>query len=368
MQHFQGRVSQNRIHKILTDMGVDISEGQVSNIINSGHEEFHKEKEEARQAGIRKSSYQHVDDTGTRINGENGFTIATSNDYFCSYTTSFKKDRLSVINALTGAQGLKFLVDEIAIEYMKSKITASNMVNEIAKHKSEIIYDEEGFLKKIYEILPNVSLRHVKYILEGGAIAAYRRELMGPASKILVCDDAAQFKAIIIIIALCWVHEIRHYKKLIPISKLHKESLEKFMDKLWHYYEQLVEYKKKPDELSKKDLIDKFDNLFGTSTDYYAVNNRAKKTMKHKKYLLTVLDYPDVPLHNNTVETDIREKKIKMKISFCHRSKNGIKSSDTFLSLMHTCRKNGISFWRYLKDRIYKLFQIPPLSEIIDTS
>ncbi|ODS33040.1 MAG: hypothetical protein SCARUB_01802, partial [Candidatus Scalindua rubra] len=43
-----------------------------------------------------------------------------------------------------------------------------------------------------------------------------------------------------------------------------------------------------------------------------------------------------------------------------------LKLLDTFLSLMATCRKQGITFWDYVQDRVYNLQKIPPLAEIIE--
>ena len=62
----------------------------------------------------------------------------------------------------------------------------------------------------------------------------------------------------------------------------------------------------------------------------------------------------------------IREKVVQMKIRNCHRGMKDAKSSDIFLGLMATCRKNKLSFWKYLTDRIYKKFIIPSLNKIIE--
>ncbi|TXL18829.1 transposase, partial [Methylococcaceae bacterium HT5] len=55
----------------------------------------------------------------------------------------------------------------------------------------------------------------------------------------------------------------------------------------------------------------------------------------------------------------------KRKISGSTRSDSGRKARDTFASLKKTCRKNGISFWDYLKNRLLGVGDIPPLSEVI---
>ncbi len=64
------------------------------------------------------------------------------------------------------------------------------------------------------------------------------------------------------------------------------------------------------------------------------------------------MDRPDVPLHTNGSERDIREQAIRKKISGGTRSNLGRRCRDTFLSLKKTCCNLSVSFWHYLLDRI----------------
>jgi hypothetical protein len=79
-----------------------------------------------------------------------------------------------------------------------------------------------------------------------------------------------------------------------------------------------------------------------------------------------VLERPEIPLHTNGSEGDIRGHVLKQKISGGTRSDPGRKCRDTFSSLKKTCRKLGISFWSYLTDRISFTNQIQPLNHIIE--
>ena len=78
-----------------------------------------------------------------------------------------------------------------------------------------------------------------------------------------------------------------------------------------------------------------------------------------------VLDRPDVPLHTNGSESDIRDYVKKKKVSGGTRSDLGRRCRDTFASLKKTCRKLGISFWDYLSDRLSGANNIPPLPMIV---
>ena len=86
---------------------------------------------------------------------------------------------------------------------------------------------------------------------------------------------------------------------------------------------------------------------------------------RRKAELLKVLDRPDLPLHNNASEQDIREFVTKRKISGSTRSESGRKCRDTFASLKKTCRKLGVSFWEYLTDRVSGQNLIPNLGKLI---
>lgn len=81
--------------------------------------------------------------------------------------------------------------------------------------------------------------------------------------------------------------------------------------------------------------------------------------------LLAVLKHPRHPLHNNLSENDIREYPRLRKVSGGTRSDLGRRCRDTFLSLKKTCRKLGVSFWQFLKDRLTDAATFPPLPDLM---
>ena len=81
--------------------------------------------------------------------------------------------------------------------------------------------------------------------------------------------------------------------------------------------------------------------------------------------MLLVLKRPDIPLHTNGSETDIRDFVKKRKVSGGTRSDLGRQCRATFASLKKTCRKLAISFWLYLLDRVSLSNAIPPLPTLI---
>ncbi len=80
----------------------------------------------------------------------------------------------------------------------------------------------------------------------------------------------------------------------------------------------------------------------------------------------SVLERPDVPLHNNLSEGDVREYVTRRKISGATRSDYGRRARDTFASLKKTCCKLGISFWKYLMDCVRGDQSIEPLPALIE--
>ena len=102
-----------------------------------------------------------------------------------------------------------------------------------------------------------------------------------------------------------------------------------------------------------------------TPTRFQTLNLALARLANNKIELLRVLDRPNLPLHNNLSEQDIREYVIKRKISGSTRSDAGRQCRDTFASLKKTCRKQGINFWSYLMDRLTLKNNIPYLPNLV---
>jgi len=95
------------------------------------------------------------------------------------------------------------------------------------------------------------------------------------------------------------------------------------------------------------------------------LNKTLKSIHNNKAGLLLGLDHPDIPLHNNESERDIREHVKRRTISGSTSSDLERRCRDTFTSLNKTCRKNWNSFWDYLQDRLSGENHIPALYDLI---
>ena len=367
--HFEGRIPQRLLWEILKGMGIQISKGQINTIITEDRGlDLSQEMEQAKDIAISMQNFSQIDDTGARVNGKNGATIAIVNDYMSYFFTSPSKNRLSAINALTGRRGLCFCINDIAISYIDEKITNKTLVKRLKTMQSDRVYTEEDFDREIINspCIKGKIKSWKKHVKDGCAIGALRVDLMGPHSLILICDDAPQFKDILEYIGLCWIHEVRHYKKLEPSHIDFKNALKDFFNEFWDFYELLKMYKEKPDKRKRRKIEKWFNKLFTEETIYFALNHMKAKTFKKKASLLLVLDYPEIPLHNNATELSVREKVVQRNIKHCFKTWYGAYINDLYLSIMATCKKIGVSFGEFLKDRFYRKFEIPPLAQVIE--
>ena len=363
--YFHSRMPENRIHQMLSDIGIIISAGEISNIIIKDHDTFHQDKTDIIKAGIQSSSYQHIDDTGARVKGTNQYFTVLCNDYFSAFFTNPKKDRLTVIGILSQKEELSFLINPYTISFLEERKLKAQVLSSLQPFLNMGVMTREKFEKELNLLIPDLKDRHRTMILEAAAITAYQENHSTPAIHRLVCDDAKQFYHITTLRGLCWVHEERHYQKLVPFLPAHQKLVNDFRSKIWDYYYELTEYKKNPNEKEKIRLSNLFDDIFSTKTGYDDLDYRIQMTKKKKDSLLVVLDYPDTPLHNNPAELAIRMYVIKRKISFGTRSDEGTKSWETFFTIMDTCRKLGINFRNYLYDRISNQNKMPSLSSFI---
>ncbi len=363
--YFHSRIPENRIHTMLSDIGIIISAGAISNIIIKDHDTFHQEKTDIIKAGIQSSSYQHIDDTGARVKGTNQYFTVLCNDYFSAFFTNPKKDRMTVIGILSQEEELSFLINPYTISFLDERNLKVQVLSSLQPFLKMGAMTREKIEKELNLLIPDLKDRHKTMILEAAAITAYQENHSTPAIHRLVCDDAKQFYYITTFRGLCWVHEERHYQKLVPFLPAHQKLVNDFRSRIWDYYYELTEYKKNPKVEEKIRLSNLFDDIFSTKTGYDDLDYRIQMTKKKKDSLLVVLDYPDTPLHNNPAELAIRMYVIKRKISFGTRSDDGTKSWETFFTILDTCRKLGINFRNYLYDRISNQNKMPSLSSFI---
>ena len=359
-QHNHCQVTQPLLLEQLREWGVDISAGQLNRILTEQKTIFHCEKDEILSTGLKISDYVNVDDTGARHNGKNGYCTHIGNELFAWFQSTNSKSRINFLELLRTGQ-TDYVINKDALEYMGNQSLAKSVLCLLENDSKKYFSDLKQWNAHLQELKID-NHRHVKIATEGALIGSLLHHGL-PKSLVIVSDDAGQFN--ILTHALCWVHAERTLNKLIAPNEKKRIILEEVRKQVWDLYKDLKVYKISPDDAKKIELENRFDAIFGQKTEYQMLNLALKRLHENKSELLLVLERPEIPLHNNLSENDIREYVKRRKISGSTRSELGRRCRDTFTSLKKTCRKLSISFWDYLMDRLSNRNAIPPLPKII---
>jgi Transposase IS66 family len=361
-QHFHNHVTQPLLHEELRELGVDISAGQVNRLLTEGYEAFHQEKKSLLPAAREVSAYLHTDDTSAKHRGKNGHTLHIGNDLFATFFTTESKSRVNFLKILlTPHQGYLFNGD--ALFYLECFEAPKKLLAQL-NCATGVLYENDASWEAQLDAWGITSAEQRRLVTEGALWANLLAHDLY-SDLVFVSDDAAQFKLLAFLHSLCWVHMERHVARLISLTDAERAAHEAARDAIWEYYQRLKAYRESPTPKQRARLETDFDRLFLKETGWPALNEELRKIHGKKSELLLVLDHPEIPLHNNLSENDIRQYVKKRKISAGTRSDMGRQCRDTFLSLKTTCRKLGVTFWRYLEDRIRDLREIPPLADLI---
>ncbi len=152
-------VSEPKILDFLTNVGVNISAGSISNILIKDNEQFHEEKTEIVNAGLESTEYQQTDDTKARVNGKNHHSHILCNPYYTAYTTKENKSRLAVLEVLKNGAPLQYCLNQQAFEIASQLKLGKKYLNPLKKIESEIEYTENEFEQKILQIFPSLTDR-----------------------------------------------------------------------------------------------------------------------------------------------------------------------------------------------------------------
>lgn len=358
-QHHSNRVPQNKIHEELCEMGINISAGQIDKILNDAVQQFRHEKEEILDVGLRNSQCIGADDTGARHAGKNGFCLVVRNDLFAYYASTQSKSRINFLKVLQGKNS-DFVINEATTEYCETHKFKDKLLAHVHNNGNKIFQNEAAWQDFLNSYA--MTTEQQKIFTEGAMIGSLVHHGISK-NIVLVSDDAGQFN--LFVHALCWAHAIRNIQKVVTADDATCAEVDQVLEEMRKYYKKLKEYQKSPSQKSTALLWSEFDAITDTTVINPALRKALDKLARNKDELLKVLKYPFIPLTNNGSERDIRTYVIKRKISGGTRSENGREARDTFTSLFATCRKNGVSVWDYLIDRIQKINTIPYLSELI---
>ncbi len=365
-QYHQGQTTVPRLVELLQTLGLAISKRQVVRILTEGKDAFIDEACNVLRAVLTHATWVSVDDTGARHQGRNGFCTQIGNDAFTFFATTVSKSRNNFLELLRAGHG-DYVLNDQAFAYMCRRNLAGPIIAKLTAHPTRTFADAAAWTAHLdalgisgLKVLPNPVMIATEGALWGAIIAHGFLD-----GTVILSDDAGQFN--VGEHALCWVHAERLVYKLDTFTAAARAAKEVVRALIWWFYADLKAYRQAPDRRRKAALQARFDRIFKRQTGFVTLDRLLARLHANKAELLRVLDHPEIPLHTNGSENDIRCQVIRRKVSGTTRSDDGRDCRDTFLGLAKTCRKLGISFWDYLGTRLGAVVAVavPPLPDLV---
>jgi hypothetical protein len=149
-----------------------------------------------------------------------------------------------------------------------------------------------------------------------------------------------------------WIHAERLVHKLETFTDQQRVAQQHVRGLIWWFYADLKAYRLAPTRRRRSEMRARFDRIFQRRTGFVTLDRLLQRLHANKDELLMVLDHPEIPLHTNGSENDIRCQVTKRHVSGGTHSDIGRDCRDAFLGLAKTCRKLGVAFWDYLGARL----------------
>jgi len=350
-QYHQGQVTVPRLVTLLGAIGIEVSKRQVVRLLIGRQGRFLGEARDVLRAGLVSADWITVDDTGARHKAANGFCTQIGNDRFAWFGTTGSKSRLNFLDLLRAGHG-DYVINAEALAYMQGRALAGPVIRLLAEHDDKRFADQAAWrahLERLGITVLAVLPDSVRIATEGALWGSVKAHGL-LAKTVIVSDDAGQFN--VGRHALCWVHAERLIHKLDTFTDSHRAAQQRVRSLIWWFYGDLKAYQQAPTSRRKAELRSRFDRIFRRRTGFATLDRLLARLHANRAELLMVLDRPEIPLHTNGSENDIRCQVTRRKLSGGTRSDPGRDCRDAFLGLAKTCAKLGISFWEYLGARL----------------
>lgn len=366
-------VTQGRLETLYRSLGIDISSGTISHILTHQADWVLGEQQDILRQGIGQSAYTQMDGTKSVERGKGMVTQIIAADKFTVFLTLPGKSRLDILSALQGkpSAGLRVCYNEHSLAFlrqMKVSGPARRLLPTIVTPGQPLGLEELLLAMKAaagggFNEYNQIRISHAL------ALSYYVAQQDFPVVEWLLSDDAGEYTKVARAgHGLCWIHDARNYRKLIPRTEAHKELHAAALAQYWAFYAELQKYRTLDAAgrwSNKPLLLAEFDRLFRRQTDYHQLNTCLERTLANKDQLLAVLDNPALPLHNNAAELGARRVVRKRDISLHTWSAKGTSVRDAFMSLIDTAEKLGVNALSYIDDRISGHNLMPSLANRI---
>ncbi len=350
-QYHQGQMTVPRLVTLLRSIGIFISKRQVVRLLIEGQDGFLTEARDVLRAGLSSAAWITVDDTGARHKATNGFCTQMGNAHFAWFGTTASKSRLNFLTLLRAGYD-DYIINAEALAYMRERALASPVIARLIEHPDRCFVGQTAWNAHLERLgIPTLRVNPdpVMVATEGALWGSVKAHGFLPTT-VIVSDDAGQFN--VGQHGLCWVHCERLVHKLDTFTDQNRAAQATVRELIWNLYRDLKAYRCAPTKRRKAALRARFDRIFTRKTGFVTLDRLLARLHANKPELLMVLDRPEIPLHTNGSENDIRCHVTRRKLSGGTRSDIGRDCRDAFLGIVKTCAKLEIAFWDYLGARL----------------
>ena len=356
MQYHQGQSTLPRLTALLHSVGVSISEREIQRLLTEKQGGFLDENRDVLRTGLETSPWVSVDDTGARHKAKNGFCTQIGNDRFTWFGSRSSKTRLNFLDLLRAGH-TDFVLNDRAFDYMRGRGLAAPLIARLTEAGETRFVDQAAWQAHLNRLgivsPPQTGLAVIQDPVQIATEAAQWGSIHAHwflRDAVLLSDDAGQFA--VGRHALCWVHAERLVHKLDAFTDLQRAAQQRMRKLIWNFYADLKVYRANPAKGRRLALRARFDRIFRRRTGFVTLDRLLKRLHANKAELLMVLERPEIPLHTNGSENDIRCQVTRRKVSAGTRSDVGRDCRDAFLGLAKTCAKHSVAFWDYLGSRL----------------
>jgi hypothetical protein len=365
-QYHQGQMTVPRLVTLLRGFGIFISKRQMVRLLIERQDGFLTEARDVLRAGLSSAAWITVDDTGARHKAANGFCTQIGNMHFAWFGTTGSKSRLNFL-ALLRAGYDDYVINAEALAYMRERALAAHVIARLLEHPDRHFAGRQAWnahLERLGISALKVNPDPVLISSEGALWGSVKAHGFLP-DTVIVSDDAGQFD--VGQHGLCWVHAERLVHKLDTFTDKNRAAQASVRNLIWSLYRDLKAYRCAPNGRRKAALRVRFNRIFTRKTGFVTLDRLLARLYANRSELLMVLERPEIPLHTNGSENDIRCQVTRRKISGGTRSDVGRDCRDAFLGIVKTCAKLEITFWNYLGARLAVPGSqtVPPLPQMV---
>ncbi|MDJ0697601.1 hypothetical protein [Mastigocoleus sp. MO_188.B34] len=164
--YYGGNMTQGKLLEFLSDIGISMSAGYLSDLLIKNQEVFEAEYKEIYSQGLASSPWQHFDQTGARVGGVNHTTNVICNPLYTIYQTTQNKNRLSVLKVLQNTTELDFILNQLTYELLETFKVPTKWINQLKLLPQQTVFKDLELNALINQYLSKLGSQHCNRIYE----------------------------------------------------------------------------------------------------------------------------------------------------------------------------------------------------------